>query len=305
MLLLFLKASRYIFLYFFLFNNEHRSDFRNSPSALGIFRALLMGGWPRHVRHSILPFVQHVNNRLAHPSSPTPSTLPQIRGREQPKSEVMRQSSSIEQPALDVCAEIIGISKGGDLGCSLGANFCWWTEGRWWVCLTWAPHWIIHANRTTTKCLTLHANGPFGRAKNDLSIDLSTSAFRMTTHTMLGPYDNDPPSPPSTNDGDRPPLLPQRPRVPTTHGWRWAPTQTAGGPLSPQRKGALDVRRAGGRQCEICYHHKARRAPITSINNPGELSYCLAPIPIITHNLGELGYCLPPIPKITHTTQVS
>ena len=174
MLLLFLKASRYIFLYFFLFNNECRSDLRKSPSALGIFRALLMCGSTRHIRHSILPFVQHVNNQLAHPSRPAPSTLPQTRGCEQPESEVMHQSSSIiEQPALDICTEIVGISKGRDLGCSLGANFCWWTEGRWWVCPTWAPHWIIHANRTTTKCLTSHANSPFGHAKNDLSIRLS------------------------------------------------------------------------------------------------------------------------------------
>ena len=54
----------------------------------------------------------------------TPSTLPQIRVHEQPKSVVMHESSSMEQPALNVCAEIIGIPKGRDWGYSLGANFC-------------------------------------------------------------------------------------------------------------------------------------------------------------------------------------
>ena len=73
----------------------------------------------------------------------------------------------------------------------------------------------------------------------------------MTTHMILGPHNNNPPSPPSIDDGDCPPLLPQWPCVPTTHGWQWAPTQAAGSPLSSQHKGTLDVRRTGGQQCKI------------------------------------------------------
>ena len=48
MLVLFLGTFKYIFPYFFLPNNECRRDFRSTQSALGIFRALLMGGWACH-----------------------------------------------------------------------------------------------------------------------------------------------------------------------------------------------------------------------------------------------------------------
>ena len=132
-------------------------------------------------------------------------------------------------------------------------------------------HWLCHVS-----------------AKNDLSVDLSRSIFSMTMCMTPGPYDDNPPSPPSTNDGDHPPLPPQWPRVPTTHGWRWAPTQAAGSPLSPQRKGTLDVRRAGGRQWGYRYHHK--RATSTHHQH----QQCA----------GKSSYPLPPIPPITLTTQV-
>ena len=59
MLIPFLRDSKYIFPYFFRPNNEHRSDLRSSPSALSIFRALLMRGWAFNVNvRSILPSVQ-------------------------------------------------------------------------------------------------------------------------------------------------------------------------------------------------------------------------------------------------------
>ena len=44
MLILSLRAFKHIFPYFFLPYNERKSNFRSSRSALGIFRALLMGG---------------------------------------------------------------------------------------------------------------------------------------------------------------------------------------------------------------------------------------------------------------------
>ena len=52
-------------------------------------------------------------------------------------------------------------------------------------------------------------------AKNNLSVNLSMSALRMTTHMTLGPYDNNPPSPPSTNDDNGPPLPPHPHHLPS------------------------------------------------------------------------------------------
>ena len=69
MLIPFLRDSKYIFLYFFCPNNEHRSDFRSSPSAVGIFRALLMRGWACNVR-SILPSIQRSPTPIVHPVVP-------------------------------------------------------------------------------------------------------------------------------------------------------------------------------------------------------------------------------------------
>ena len=49
MLVLFLSTFKYIFPYFLSLNNECASELRNAPSALGIFWALLMSGWARHI----------------------------------------------------------------------------------------------------------------------------------------------------------------------------------------------------------------------------------------------------------------
>ena len=62
-----LRAFQYIFPYFFLPNNERRSDLHSSPSVLGVFRVLLMHGW-------------------AAPSTPSPPLHPTFRSTVHPLS---------------------------------------------------------------------------------------------------------------------------------------------------------------------------------------------------------------------------
>ena len=253
MLMLFIKASKYIFLYFFPFNNECRSDLRNSPSVLGIFWALLM--IVEHATSTPSSFLSTTNS----PIRLVPLHQPSL------KSEVMHELSFSEQPPLDVHAEIIGIPKGRDWGYSLGVNFCWWpysTEVRWWVFLheyPVVPHLIIHANSTTTTSLTLHPNSPLGRATLEwwsFNVDFQDDDAHTTTihHHHLSPMTvtahhyrhNGHASPPPT-DGDEPQhRLLAAPCLPST-----------------MARSMSDVREVGNARYH--HHHKGRLAPISSI----------------------------------------
>ncbi|EDR11096.1 uncharacterized protein LACBIDRAFT_315465 [Laccaria bicolor S238N-H82] len=64
---------------------------------------------------------------------------------------------------------------------------------------------------------------------------------------------------PSTDDGDRPPLPPQRPRVPTTHGWRSAPmiitTRMTGDRPPPSITGYARVKHRARFDSTHCVHY--------------------------------------------------
>ena len=149
MLFLFLKASKCIFLYF-LFNNKCRSDLHNCPSVLSIFWVVLMGGWTCHIHCSILPFIQHDNNWLAHPSTATPSTFPQIRGH---VWVIVYQAASSQHLWRDHW-----YFKGKGLGMFARCELLL-------MGLSYRTMMVsLSYMSTTTNCLMLHTKGPFSPA---------------------------------------------------------------------------------------------------------------------------------------------
>ena len=273
LMLLFLKASKYIFLYFFPFNNERRSDLRNSLSALGIFRALLMV-----VEHATsTPSSLSFNNRLAHPFSATPSTLPQIQGHAWVVVFWTAASRRSHRNHWD--------SKGKGLGIFTRRELLLMTLFSRSTMVSF-PTWVPRCTSFDYPCQQHHHDiSDVAPQQSTWPCNVRAVIFQHRLSGWWRTYDYDPPSPPFTNDGDHPPLPPQRPCVPTTHGWQWAPTQAAGGPLSSQHNGTLNVRRAGGWQCEI--PPPPQRA--TSTHQQHQVSWA---------------YPLPPFPIMTHTTQV-
>ena len=111
MLIIFLRAFKFIFPYFFLPNNECRSDLCSSPSALGICRALLMRGWAAMSMPSPL--------RPGRQSTAAPSTNPPWKPRP-PSGHHLRPSTFAQRSTSDITFEIRDYK--GESGCSLGAN---------------------------------------------------------------------------------------------------------------------------------------------------------------------------------------